>query len=619
MNKLAILSLVAIMLASSPIMQNITRHVNPSELPEEYPNVIDLLSIYATIIDKASLEDFGESLRNLNESMRIHVPEYVKYVYNRFNELLRDELNKLNSTRIYIDIAKLNILLGQLEYARGNLSSAAYTLAEANLTYIELSRSVNEFERMLRIPLNQLASKLASLGELLTKYSNEIRELWDRLEALRRAGLEETQIFIWVDRDSVWTGETVQLNGFLRSGGGYPLEGRAVSMFLDGKKTTLLTTDNRGFFSTKLLTRGVYKPTIEVHVEYTPSGEDVGRYKSSKSNTIIIYILYDEPVIYAKLSRSRAYPDQLVHVYGWVNTSLGRLPEKIYMSIFGVTFSSNLKGNGTFDFTFRVPEDVEEGFYNVRLYTKASGIIAPSEKTLTILVEKIPLNVTYSAPAIVLSGGKIVVTGRVTDSFGPLIMPLAYSRVTISGFGNQFTAYSDEDGVFTVSIDVPISTMTGRLNLSLLVEPPSQLYKAHILSVEVFVINPLTIIVPSIVFAIALVYAVPIVREVRASIAGRRILETMEEGVEEFILEIPRSKFFYTKAASIVGEATGIYIRDHETMREYLARVKEHLGEAYQIFEKISMLAERELYGGERADRAIVAKLLRRLRGKLRK
>jgi hypothetical protein len=31
------------------------------------------------------------------------------------------------------------------------------------------------------------------------------------------------------------------------------------------------------------------------------------------------------------------------------------------------------------------------------------------------------------------------------------------------------------------------------------------------------------------------------------------------------------------------------------------------------------MLAERELYGGERADRAIVAKLLRRLRRKLRK
>jgi hypothetical protein len=198
-------------------------------------------------------------------------------------------------------------------------------------------------------------------------------------------------------------------------------------------------------------------------------------------------------------------------------------------------------------------------------------------------------------------------------------MPLAYSRVTISGFGNQFTTYSDEDGVFTVSIDVPISTMTGRLNLSLLVEPPSQLYKAHILSVEVFVINPLTIIAPSIVFAIALVYAVPIVREVRASIAGRRILETMEEGVEEFILEIPGSKFFYTKAASIVGEATGIYIRDHETMREYLARVKGRLGEAYRIFEKISMLAERELYGGERADRAIVAKLLRRLRRKLRK
>jgi|GEM_PF-2385636 len=619
MKRLAALSLIAIMLASFPIMQNIPRHINPSELPEEYPSVIDLLSIYATIMDKALLEDFGESLRNLNELVEIHVPENVKYIYNRFNELLRDELDKLNSTRGYIDITKLNIILGRLEYARGNLSSATYTLAEANLTHIELRRSVKEFERMLRIPLNQLASKLVSLEELLTRYSNEIKELWDRLEDLKRAGLEETQLFIWVDRDHVWTGETVQLNGFLRSGEGYPLERRTVSTFLDGKKIISLTTDSRGFFSAKLLMKGIYEPTVEVHVEYTPSGEDVGRYKSSKSNTITIYILYDEPIIHAKLSRSRAYPDQLVHVYGRVNTSLGRLPEKIYVSVFGVTLSSDLRSNGAFRFTFRIPEDVEEGFHHVRLYTKASGIIAPSEKILTILVEKIPLNVTYSAPAIVLSGGEIVVTGKVADSTGPLTIPLAYSRVTISGFGNQFTAYSDEDGMFTVSIDVPISIMTRRLNVSLLIEPPSQLYKARIFSVEVFVINPLTIIAPSLVFAIALVYTVPMIREARASIAGRKVPEIMEEGVEEFFLEIPGSKFFYMRAASIVGEATGVYIRDHETIREYLARVKNRLGEAYRIFEKISMLAEGELYGGERADRAIVAKLLRRLRRKLRK
>ena len=618
MNRLAMLTLIVLMLALSPIMQNVPRHVNPNDLPEEYPNAVDLLSIYATIMGKALLEDFGESLRNLNESMRIHVPGNVKYVYVRFNELLEDELNKLNSTKRYIDATKLNILLGRLEYARGNLSSAAYTLAEANLTYIELRRSVNEFEKTLRIPLNQLASKLASLEKLLIKYSNEIRELWDRLEALRRAGLEDTQLFIWVDRDSVWTGETVQLNGFLR-GGGDPLEGRTVSTFLDGRRIALLTTDGRGFFSTRLSMRGIYKPAVEVYVAYTPSGEDVGRYKASKSNTITIYILYDEPIIYAKLSRSRAYPDQPIYVHGWVNTSLGRLPEEIYMSAFGATFSSNLKSNGAFDFTFRIPEDVEEGFYHVRLYTKASGVIAPSEKTLTIFVEKIPLNVTYSAPAIVLSGGEIVVTGKVTDSVNSLIMPIAYSKVTISGFGNQFTAYSDEDGMFTVSIDVPVSTMTGRLNVSLLVEPPSQLYKTHMFSLEVFVINPLTMIAPSIAFAIALVYTIPIVREVKASIAGRRVPETMEEDVEEFILEIPRSKFFYARAASIVGEATGMYIRDHETIREYLARVKDNLGEAYQIFEKISMLAERELYGGQRADRTIVAKLLRGLKRRLRK
>jgi hypothetical protein len=131
----------------------------------------------------------------------------------------------------------------------------------------------------------------------------------------------------------------------------------------------------------------------------------------------------------------------------------------------------------------------------------------------------------------------------------------------------------------------------------------------------VFVINPLIMIAPSIVFAIALVYTVPVVREVRASMISRKTPEPMEE----HILEIPGSRFFYVEAASVVGEATGLYVRDYETIREYLVRVKNNLGEAYPIFEEISMLAERELYGGERANEIIVAELLRRLRQQLLK
>ena len=617
MKKLIVSILIVMMLASVSAMQNAPRHVNPSELPEEYPSVVDLLSMYTTIVDKALLENFGDSLRSLNESMKVHVPEHVRYIYERFNELLRDELNKLNSTRSYIDVSKLNMLLGQLEYARGNLSLATQTLAEANLTYLELRRSVSEFEKMLRIPSKQLALKLESLEKLLAKYLDEIRELWGRLEALRRARLEETQISIWANRDSVWVGEIIQLSGFLRSGEGSSLEGRTVSIFLDNRRIASLMTDNRGFFSMELSTKGIYRPFVKVYAEYTPSGEDVGRYKACRSDIVMIHILYDEPIIYAELSRGEAYPDQVIHVYGWVNTSLGILPREIRLRAFGETFSSNLGDDGRFGLMFRIPENVEEGVYRVRLYTDALGVIAPSEKILTILVEKIPVNVTYSVPAVVLSGGRIVVTGRVADVVNSFVMPLAHSKVTISGFGNQFIAYSNEDGMFTVSIDVPIFAMTGHSNTSLLVEPPSRLYKTYMSSVEVFVINPLTIIAPSAIFVIALVYTVPVIREIRASIARKKASEIMEEEIEGYVLEMPRRRFFYLRAVSIVGKATGVFIGAHETIREYLKKVRDRLGEAYQIFERISMLAERELYGGKRADRIIVKRLLRGLKRRL--
>ena len=616
MKKLAILSLTIIVLASLPIMQTIPRHVNPSELSEEYPEIIGLLSVYASIMDKALLEDFGGSLRNLNESMKIHVPRDVKYIYDRFNELLRDELDRLNYTKRCIDVARLNMVLGLLEYAGGNLSQATYSLAQANLTYTELKQSVEEFERMLRIPRNQLAVKLTSIEKLLAKYLNEVRELRDKLKSLREAGLEETEVSIWVDRASVWVGESVKLSGFLRSSRGYPLEDRAVSVYLDGGRVDMPATDERGFFSTKLSMSGVYKSSVQVYAEYNPSSEDVGRYRASRSNVITIHVLYDKPTIYAELSHRKARPGQAVNVYGWVNASLGRLPEKIYMDAFSTTLSKSLNSSGFFDFIFKVPEDVEEGSYKVRLYTQASGIIAPSEKVLPILIEKIPVNVTYLASTIALSGGEVVVTGRVTASASSSITLIPYSKITIIGFGNQSIVYSDEGGGFTASIHVPLSTMTGHSKISLFIEPPSQQYKTHSLSIEVFIVNPLIMLAPSILFVVALVYAAPLVREVRESIAGRKPTEVLEEA---YILEAPRTRFFYLEAALMVGDVTGLHIKDYETIREYLARVGGLLGEAYQIFKEISILAERELYGQEQANRMVVKELLRKLKESLQK
>ena len=98
----AIFLVIAVFLASLPIMQNMPRHVNPSEIPETSPNMVDLLSIYTIIIDRAVFEDYVESLRNLDESMKTYIPKDLKYIYDRFNELLRNEIDMLNLSLIHI-------------------------------------------------------------------------------------------------------------------------------------------------------------------------------------------------------------------------------------------------------------------------------------------------------------------------------------------------------------------------------------------------------------------------------------------------------------------------------------------------------------------------------------
>jgi hypothetical protein len=327
-------------------------------------------------------------------------------------------------------------------------------------------------------------------------------------------------------------------------------------------------------------------------------------------------MLYDEPLIHAQLSHHVALPGQVIHVYGWVNTSLGKLPDRIYLDAFGTPLSRSLDVDWLFDFSLKIPEGVVEGHHRVRLYTEASGIIAPSERVLIIFVERIPINATCQAPVMALSGGNIVVTGRVMSSAGQIVTPIPYSKIIISGFGNQSIAYSDEGGSFTASINVPLSILTGYSKISLFIEPPSQLYKAYSLSLEVFIINPLYMLAPSILLAIALVYSTPLVKEVRATIGRKKPHEAVEE---IYVPEMPSDRFFYVEALLMVGDATGLYVREYETIREYLRRVREALGKTYQIFEQISMLAERELYGGQPANRMIVQELLTRLEEDLRR
>ncbi len=606
----AIFLVIAVFLASLPIMQNMPRHVNPSEIPETSPNMVDLLSIYTIIIDRAVFEDYVESLRNLDESMKTYIPKDLKYIYDRFNELLRNEIDMLNTTKKYIDATELSIVLGLLQDARRNLSMATYTLAEANITYIELKESVKEFEKMFKIPGGQLTLKLSSLEKLILRYFNDVTSLSKKLEALKEAALEDTELKIWVDRENVWVGEEVKLSGFLRTLHGYQLIGRMISIYLDGEKAGLLKTGSNGFFTINLSTSNIYKPEINIYAEYKPSGDDVGVYKTSRSNTVTVYLSYEQPLIYAEVSNRKVYPGQTIHIRGWVNTSLGRLPERIFLNAVGITLSKKLY-DGSFDFPLKIQETLEEGAYLIKLSTQASGIIAPSEKTLTIYVEKLPVNVTYLAPAIVLAGGDITIIGRVTGLADQYNMPLPHSKITINILDRQHFFYSDQAGYFTASVNIPLTIMTGNLEIPIYIEPQGYYYKKYLTSIEVYVLNPLTILAPSIFLAIVLVYLIPLVKEVGAEIVKKPSPEIIGE---TYTIEVPRREFFYTVAAEMVGDATGVYVKGYETIREYLLKVRNILGEAYPIFEEISMLAERELYGGAPADKGLVKELLKKLR-----
>ncbi|MCD6312812.1 MAG: DUF4129 domain-containing protein [Thaumarchaeota archaeon] len=608
MNKLVLLLMIAL-ISSSIIVPNLPRHLDPQQVEPELPSKLGLLTLYGSVIDSVVVGDFIGASEAMEDLLKIYVPENLRYIYDRFNELLDRELQKLNETNVQLNECESELSEGLLEDAEERLEKAGRALAEAEIIQQELEDSSREVARTFGIPFSQLSERVGKLEELIKSYRERLSLLSAELGRLREAKISDTRLMIWANCSEVLIGSGIRIEGFLLDEYGNPLEGRAISIYAERKKVKELLTRDDGGFEAVVAAPQVYKPEVELFAEYVPSGADVGRFRASRSNVIVLKLTYEIPEIEASINATNLLPLEAFEIFGQVKTLSGQLPDKIYLSAFGNTISTEISEDGIFKLALRVPSSASTGAHELILYTRPSGILAPAREVLELKVYRLPVRLEVEAPKIALSGTSITLRVRVLAEGNPS------GEVMLRSFGSS-SSIPARSGVLLLNLTAPLTAFSGIELVKLTFNPKSPIYESSSAQVEILILNPLTALVP----IAAALYLMRI--GFRGLSSMRRIalekgeVEAIEKIRERAVRRAPEGiSRIYLEAVRLVEELIGVRRRSSETIREFLERVSERLGEGALAFEELSYMAEAAIYGEVEPDLDLARHLLEAIRG----
>ncbi len=585
---LTVITVLLLILQVVAIAFSLPKHVNPAEVRPEGPSPIELLALYQSIVEAVALENHTEATLRIKDAFEMYAPEDLKYIVSRFNELLDKVVELLNDTDACIAVGRELIMEGFFDEAEIYIDKGYISLAKANVTYGELVDATVELSRRLRISLHGLVGEFEVV---IDDYFERLNSLSKLLEDLRGRAAE-TELHINVNCSEAWVGSTILVFGVLSEVGGGGISHRNVTVYIGGKGYTASTNDD-GYFEAFVGVPYIYRVNATVYAVYTPTGDDVGVYAGSKSNEVELKLLYVKPSIRVSLDKVRVKPAERFTIYGNIDPSGLR----VWLKVFGVKYDLPVDENGVFNLTITVPGHVGEGNHVVEVGSYAEGIYAPAHKLVKFEVYRLPLKVDVSFPLVAVCGFTVEFSGRVLSDGGAV----SGAKVTVEAFGISSSGVTASDGCFSVKLNVPYGVFSGWRELKVYVKPTQPWYRGATLCSRALFINPYTLAFPLILAIVLIRRAWPVKEEVSAPKHVEEPAFTKPPSLIPIkpVGGLPR---LYFDAVRLIESRFEVFLRPSDTIREYLLRVEDLLGDALDPFRELSFMLEMAVYGGIEPD-----------------
>lgn len=607
------LSILSILSFSSGYSANFPRHRNPLEIQEESFLPTALIALYARVVKLQVSGEWDLASSQLRRTLLSYIPESLRYIFTRFNELIQTVGDKLKKVKEDIDSSEALLSQGEIDEAGEVLEGAWETLLEIERILGNLDSAVDELRGKIGASVaEKLREEIAPLAELAEEYKRKIEDLYREVKEGKRR--EATFLEIWVAERKVVLGDSLEISGSLEREKGRPLAERKVDILLQKEKILEVATGEDGKFKGRIDFPFLYKKDVRVLAFFIPQGEDEEKYYGDTSNEVLIEPIFYTPIIKATYQEP-VYPVLPFEVQGELileGEPLRDYPVKIKVGGKIIEVSSDEAGK--FGAEVSLPSGVGRTF-PLRIFTPSRKIIGPASLIINLPISyKLP-SLMVELPWVVTPFSPLEVKGEVDLAGGLMERP----AVRVIAGEENITSVVEEKS-FEVKISIPLASFSGWKEINLFLYPQEAWISSLERREKVLLVNPLTLFP---FFALLALFIGVSRRRKRGIEEAEGVLEEQKEGLPEE--ETPEEKEIarlrgrytpiriYAEAVDWVTRCTGIGQTPGHTIKEYLELIKEPLGQRYADFDFISLVMERFLYRLRRVSEEELTEARKRL------
>ena len=575
--------------------QDFPRHIDPNSLEVIDPSPSHLFGIYDLIFTNILNGDYDRARSILADAQDIEAGPKIDSLLNAVNGLLYVETDSLEGLRDHLSDAKSLLVWYKESDVEITLSQASEHLLNASETLDGLQETMLESIVYLKGYETELGDRFTSLEDIIGAYSEEVQLLAEqaRLIAELKRG-EDPQLFptalsLKSNVTSSLLGSTVMLTGKLERVNGSGVSTETIYLYQDGLRVSEIPTMEDGNFIYLLKIPYLYRDTIEYHVEFWP--REGSNLIPSLSNKVGVNLEFSVPVFQVD-SLEPIRPGGSTYLHGKLLMDDSGLPGiGIKLVAFGSHKKTNTISDGSFSFEFSVPENVREGTHSLDLRSDPSYTTGPSEASVSILVVRSDIDISYESESWTLSGNYITVSGHLETGAGPLKGCLVVVR---GDLGLYFTS-SGALGEYSVDINIPDDKLSSLYSYTVYAVPSQGWLKSSYVNGSVFIFNVYFVTGIALSLVAAGTYWFILTR-------GRANWVLSESGSPQSIAGGPdvyaEPRNFYESAVNLISRIVGHFPDSSITIREYLGDVKSKLSvRMYSVFERLSLFYERLVYG----------------------
>jgi hypothetical protein len=608
--------ILIIVAVTGMIFPGYTTFAQPNQTPHENPAMatgsldkISLLLNYSKIISLASQRQYTDAQEVLNEIRKIDLPDDLRYITDRYNDLCQQLFTTLDSLETVLDETSKLIARNKIDAARRSLDTAEILITDAGYLLDDIKTAVDILSDHLGVFSSPISSEVREAHDRLEAALQELKRLIEMLDNLRQNLAEEyterkrllpTQLTLTINPNSAFVGDAVNASGTLSS---YdePLPGRNLTIMLDDNITAVVTTGEDGSYSTNITLPYKYTEAMGIISIYEPYATDIEKYQACQSPQLSINTMF-YPTLLEVSAPSTIYPAIPFEVVGKITSSDGNIDRTVTVSLDNVPLTKTT-ASGEFSLEISPPEPASPGQQRLTVTVSPEGRYSGASVSRIITVALMPLTMDLQTPSFIFLPNSIHFQGSVRYETGPV----ADAGVNLAFNDASAAVRTAPDGSFTATLEAPLDlSFIGRRELTVNIYPEEP-WASH-LSVNrpILVINPVGV---SLVLVAALALVILASRKRRAKDVSYIPLGEVTRSPVPITPRTPAVKLTGIKARIIASYRTGLIIIEkicgmrmapQVTLREFLQMVTKAVPKITKPLTSLTMIAEKALYSNRR-------------------